>query len=351
MIHGDNETAVVGGSGSGGSSTGDSDSFIYFDTVHGGTIGSGADGTAAYPVNNVADVLTLLDQTDLSRIFICNGSTFTMTQDMSAVSFWGDDLQVNSKINFNGWGGDAVSVHGCDVEGAIDNTGIVDFYDCYISVTDEVGEFYTDCIIGQIDCTGGDLDMYNCTFDDDCDIQTTGSAVNIHNGNGTVIISGIATPSYIDGNALAVTFVNGCTGFVTVQGSGIDIDNQSVIDVTDLTGGNQKKYFDATLTTIDEHNFFSVGSIGGTGAPIYDIDSMLVNVTVASEDTITIRLYEDINGASVLIKTNPITESGVYSLTDLFSSPSLASDYIAITATSTLGTSSEIAGTIVFRSN
>ena len=121
--------------------------------------------------------------------------------------------------------------------------------------------------------------------------------------------------------------------------------------MTDLTGGNQKKYFDATLTTIDEHNFFSVGSIGGTGAPIYDIDSMLVNVTVASEDTITIRLYEDINGASVLIKTNPITESGVYSLTDLFSSPSLASDYIAITATSTLGTSSEIAGTIVFRSN
>ena len=54
VIHGDNEMAVVGGSGSGGSSTGDSDSFIYFDTVHGGTIGSGADGTAAYPVNNVA---------------------------------------------------------------------------------------------------------------------------------------------------------------------------------------------------------------------------------------------------------------------------------------------------------
>ena len=43
--------------------------------------------------------------------------------------------------------------------------------------------------------------------------------MNIHNGNGTVIINGIATPSYIDGNAIAVRFVNGCTGFVTVQGS------------------------------------------------------------------------------------------------------------------------------------
>ena len=351
VIHGNNETAVINSSGSSGSSIGASDSFIYFDQLHGGTLFSGADGTAAHPVNNVADVLTLLDQTDLSKVFICNGSTFTMTQDMSAVSFWGDDLQTSSAINFNGFGGNSVSVHGCSVTGTIDDTGSVNFYDCYISVTDDIGQFYTDCIIGQIDCTGtGNLDMYSCTFDD-ANVESSGKGINIRNGSGIITVSGIAVPSYIQGSGLSIILANTCTGFITIQGSGIDIDNQGLIDVTDLTGGNQIKNFDATLNTTDEHNFFSVGGIGGTGAPIFDIDSMLVNVTVASEDTITLNLYEDINGSSVLAKSNPITESGVYSLSTLFSLPALSSEYIAITATSTLGTTSEIAGTIVFRSN
>ena len=351
VIHGNNETAVINSSGPSGSSIGASDSFIYFDQLHGGTIFSGADGTAAHPVNNVADILTLLDQTDLSRVFICNGSTFTMTQDISAVSFWGDDLQESSQIDFNGWGGNSVSVHGCSVTGDIDDTGTVDFYDCYISVTDDVGQFYTDCIIGQIDCTGtGNLDMYNCTFDD-AEVESSGQGINIRNGSGMITVSGIAVPSYIQGSGLSIILDDTCTGFITIQGNGIDIDNQGLIDVTDLTGGNQKKNFDTTLNSNDETNLFSLGGTGGTGAPIFDLDSMLINLTLAAGDSVTFNLYEDINGSSVLTKSSTIDTTGVYSLPSLFSFPSLASDYITITTTSTLGTTSEVAGTIVFRCN
>ena len=307
VIHGNNETAVINSSGPSGSSIGASDSFIYFDQLHGGTIFSGADGTAAHPVNNVADILTLLDQTDLSRVFICNGSTFTMTQDISAVSFWGDDLQESSQIDFNGWGGNSVSVHGCSVTGDIDDTGTVDFYDCYISVTDNVGQFYTDCIIGQIDCTGtGNLDMYNCTFDD-ADVESSGQGINIRNGSGMITVSGIAVPSYIQGSGLSIILDDTCTGFITIQGSGIDIDNQGLIDVTDLTGGNQKKNFDTTLNTTDETQLFQSWWYWRYGCA--DLSTLIACLSISrslQSDSVTFNLYEDINGASVLVKSSAI---------------------------------------------
>ena len=47
-------------------------------------------------------------------------------------------------------------------------------------------------------------------------------------------------PGDIQGSGLSIILANTRTGFITIQGSGIDIDNQGLIDVTDLdlTGGS-----------------------------------------------------------------------------------------------------------------
>jgi hypothetical protein len=352
VIHGNNETAVINSSGPSGSSIGASDSFIYFDQLHGGTIFSGADGTAVHPVNNVDDVLTLLDQTDLSCVFICNGSTFTMAQDMSAVSFWGDDKN-SCTLDFNSFGGQNLAVHNCLVQSEVDATGTVNFYNCSIeNLKDDMGQNFYDCDVYSythspyvqfpvfMNCTFYEAGV-NCDF---FDILNAHGSINVFNMTGGV--------SFISGSALSVLFTASCTGSVTIQGSGIDVNNHnSPVVITDLTDGNQLQYFNVTLNTTDKTNLFNLGNIGGVGAPVYDIDNLVVSVTLAEGDSITFNLYEDIDDDSILAKSNIISTAGVYTMFDLFGLTGVAGDSLALTATSVTGTTSTVAGTIVFRCN
>ena len=252
-------------------------------------------------------------------------------------------------MDFNGFGGTNLDIHNCFCTGDVPLTSVTNFYDCAIyNLTDESGQSFYDCLIySYIHAPNISFpSFYNCTFSEaavNCDSFTMiGCTGTLYIANMTGI------DNLIQGTALVITFDADSTGSVTVQGNGIDLTNNGTCVITDLTDGNRSADFNVTLSTTAETNLFNIGVIGG--AAVFDLDNLIMNITVDTADTVTINLYEDVGGVITLVKTNGITNTGLYSMLDLFVLTRLAGDNIIVTATSLLGTVSTVVGTYVYRS-
>ena len=349
---------------------------VYYDSVNGVAGTAWPIGTAFLPVNNEANLRTIVAARNASYIFISGA--------LSITSSWptNRDYVFEGKNHKN----DNITSQVTIVGPGLDVTRIT-FRNVYFETTSSMliglGPILEECIIGNVGISASiDSDiryakncliqgqvflnigfLENCVFTDEYNYSPQlsvqgGNFVVINcrigggrgNDNGQLII-GDNVNGILDLYGGQIVFLATCTGTVTVSGT-CDILDQSAGGVTIIDRRNRPRAevaVNITAILAAETNVFNLA----VATIHYNVDTLILKSADPGANNVTVRLYQLVNGASTLIKTFTITTvnfATYFTLMDMFGVPHLAGDNIRITVQATAGGPYVVVGSYCFRS-
>ena len=234
------------------------------DTVYGGRVTvdvtssySGVEypvGTSSYPVNNVADAMTIAISRGFSGLNIVGNITLSSGDDLTDIKVFGQD-QIHTTVT---------------IESAAVVTNII-FYDCTVTGVLDGGSRLENCLVGNIDYVNGHIGssglygsivlagsapavVANCyTIDQDSlpsiDMGGSGQDLSMPNYAGMISIDNLHSASEEIGiglNAGMVTLASGITaGTIIVSGIGLLVDNSvgtATVNVDGLVNNHAVAY-------------------------------------------------------------------------------------------------------------
>jgi hypothetical protein len=231
---------------------------------------SGVVGTREYPLNNIADVVTLATDRGLRQIFVMASATIAST-DLSTLApvFKGDNeiftITVSPSANVT-----SCSFHNLTIAGELDGMNTVE--GCIVEAVTNVSGVFRDCSFSSTVSQNGDTLYKNCTSyvaGTGYPIITSGAhEVQVRNWSGSFGVSGMTAGTHtIHMSGGQVHFDNTCSGgtaYIRGEYSAAPDDQStgtSVVDQTNTTVQLREMY---KLLGLDASDAVSMSGDGTT---------------------------------------------------------------------------------------
>ncbi len=341
---------------------------IYYDETNGVAGIEYPTGTPGQPSNDEASVVTMLADRKLRKVYV--KGQFVLPSGLSNIEFigyngpclmttgigYGSSVHLNSKqvnncvfrslfLSGSGLSGTKCNCYNCYVGVSGDSLIIADFYNCVISGfgvgTDADDRCFYDCL------------FYSSTFNF---VGLTSPNIRIYGGQGYVSITNSTNAScsvliYGDSGLTLILAASDTAGNFEVYGN-VKIINKQLAVAAGLT---LKDYTnlpndEIPISISSDNTEKTVFDLSVAGFH-YTVDSMRLNFTDPVADSYTVKLYQLVNGALVVVDTQTITTpGGYYNLVDLFGLQFLAGSNIKVTVELSVAGPLAVTGSYSYRS-
>ncbi len=340
----------AGGGGGGGTGVGALDA-VYFDPDNGDTLAAGNDGSPSLPLNSEAEVLTQLAALNFSKVVIVsdrgNGyPAFVAPDDITGVAFYGTGNSEEFDCNNHEFSG--CEFHGLYIYGTHIGGGSSICHDCMVDGLYLNGGHWSfvKCIIFSVEATN-ELNLYDCKYVGDL----YAPVIYAIGGAGYIYMFNVISDAEIYGEGLYLYFDNTCTGDIYVRGDvKIYDDSGGAATLYDHTNKPKAEVpIDTTATNAGETDIFDLSVVDTH----YTIDKLRMKCADPGANTVTVRLYELINGAATEVDSFDITTANYttyFSLMDMFGVERLIGDSLQVTVQASAGGPYAVTGSYAYRS-
>lgn len=314
---------------------------VYVDSVNGVAGTAWPIGTAELPVSNIPDAKIISVARKTNNIFIYDrAGGAQLLSAMSGYRFIGRDRD-NDTIQINNQDVSFSFFSKLNVTQQIPVTSRVYMEDCLANYDGDIYGTYHNCMFeGIFTLKSGANSVIDATVFDFVSLNVPGGGLYIHEGRGDLILQNMLGGNiYLYGTAgMTLTIMASCTaGNVNIYGDVKIVNNSGGTVVNDYTN-KPKAEIPVNITAIaaGETNFLNLATAGFH----YTIDDLVLKCADPGVNTINVKLYKLVNGASTLVDTYAITTASFatyFNLNDLFGQSTLAGDNIKITVQCTGG--------------